>query len=227
MELVKDISSLFRNELGTTNYSLLEDMFGLAGNTTASNHGKEEQLDPGINEKVLDIAERHCKGFSVNKASDGARSLRYLQPRLTNSGEVVLLGKAWNPDAESWIEEVITIPSRDASKGDKDDYDALKRLINNLIDQHQLVKSMSIHNFTALGTIDKPSLIYCLWPPVDKGYTASHLMKYWEKLRRQCYYTETGEVRENPIGLLTYSTDSAGFSLSAANKLMRATKEEV
>jgi len=53
------------------------------------------------------------------------------------------------------------------------------------------------------------------------------LLKYWEKLRRQCYYTATGEIRENPIGLLTYSTDSAGFSLSAANKLMRATKEEV
>ena len=52
-------------------------------------------------------------------------------------------------------------------------------------------------------------------------------MKYWEKLTRQCYYTVTGEVRKNPIGLLTYSTDSAGFPLSAANKLKRATKEEV
>ena len=227
VELVKDISSPFRNELGTTNYSLLADMFGLAGNTTASNHGKEEQLDSGINEKVLNNAESHYKGSPVNEASHGARSLRYLQPRLTNSGDVALLGKAWNPDVESWIEEVITIPRRDASKGDEDDYDALKRLINNLIDQHQLAKSVSIHNFTALGTINKPSLIYCLWPPVDKGYTASHLMKYWEKLRRQCYYTVTGEVRENPISLLTYSTDSAGFSLSAANKLMRPTKEEV
>ena len=36
-ELVKDISSLFRNDLGTTNYSPLADMFGLPGNTTASN----------------------------------------------------------------------------------------------------------------------------------------------------------------------------------------------
>ena len=54
--------------------------------------------------------------------------------------EVVLLGKAWNPDVGSWIEEVITIPRRDASKGDEDDYDALKCLINNLINQHQLAK---------------------------------------------------------------------------------------
>jgi len=35
LEMIKDISSLFRNELGTTNYSLLADVFGLAGNTTA------------------------------------------------------------------------------------------------------------------------------------------------------------------------------------------------
>jgi len=47
LELIKDISSLLRNELGTTNYSLLADMFGLAGNTTASNHGKEVRLDGG------------------------------------------------------------------------------------------------------------------------------------------------------------------------------------
>ena len=48
------------------------------------------------------------------------------------------------------------IPCRDASKGDEDDYDALKPLINNLIDQHQLAKSVSIHNFTALGTSINP-----------------------------------------------------------------------
>ena len=52
-------------------------------------------------------------------------------------------------------------------------------------------------------------------------------MKHWEKLRGQSYYTVTGDVRENPISLLIFSTDSAGFSLSAANKLMRPTKIEV
>ena len=49
MELIKYISSLFRNELGATNYSLLADMFGLASNTTAPNHGKEVRLDAGVN----------------------------------------------------------------------------------------------------------------------------------------------------------------------------------
>ena len=46
-------------------------------------------------------------------------------------------------------------------------------------------------------------------------------------LRKVCYYTEAGHVRKDPINPLTYSTDSAGFSLSAANKLMTPTKEEV
>ena len=227
VELIKDISGLFRNELGSTNYSLLADMFGLTGTTTASNHGKEERLDAGINHKVFEDAALRYKGLPVNEASDGARSLRYLQPRLSNSGEVVLLGKAWNPDVESWTNESITVPRRDSSKGDKDDYDALKRLVNKLLDDHQLAKNVSIHNFTALAPLDKPTLIYCLWPTVDKGYKASHLLRYWEKLRNLCYYTESGEVRQVPINLLTYSTDSAGFSLSAASKLMKPTKQEV
>lgn len=117
---------------------------------------------------VIDRAAGHYKGFPVNEASDGARSLRYLQPRLTNSGEVVLLGKAWNPDVETWTEQTIQIPCKDASKCDTDDYDTLKRLVDKVITNQQLAKNMSIHNFTALGTIDKPSLIYCLWPTVTK-----------------------------------------------------------
>lgn len=135
------------------------------------------------------------------------------QPRLSNSGEVVLLGKAWNLDVESWTNQSITVLRRDSTKGDKDDYDALKRFVNKLLDDHQLAKNVSIHNFTALASLDKPTLIYRLWPTVDKGCKASHLLRYWEKLRKLCCYTESGDVRQVPINLLTYSTDSAGFSL--------------
>ena len=227
LELVKDISSLFKNELGPTKYSLLADMFGLAGETTATKHGKQERLDAGINHKVIESAARHYRGFPVNEASDGARSLRYLQPRLTNSGEVVILGKMWNADVQNWSDEILKIPRRDASKGDKDDYDALKRLVDDLLNNDQLAKSVSIHNFTGLGTVEKQSLIYCIWPTPEKGYNACHLLKYWEHLRRLCFYAESGDVRDIPINLLTYSTDSAGFSLSAANKLMKPSKQEV
>ena len=227
LELIKDISGLFRNELGSTNYSLLADMFGLAGNTTASTYRKEERLDAGINHKVLEHAAHHYKDFPVNEASDGARSLRFLQLRLSNSGEVVILGKGWTPDVENWRNEIVKIPRREPSKGDKDDFDALNRLVNQLLESHQLAKNVSIHNFTAFASFDKPALIYCLWPTIDKGYRASHLLRYWEELRNLCYYTESGNVRQVPINLLTYSTDSAGFSLSAAHKLMKPTKQEV
>ena len=104
LEMIKDIiSSLFRNELGTTNYSLLADVFGLAGNTTASNHGKQVRLDAEVNNTVIATAASTYKAFPVNEASDRARRLRYLQPRLTKSGEVVRLGNAWNPDVETGL----------------------------------------------------------------------------------------------------------------------------
>lgn len=67
-------------------------MFGLTGGTTATKLGEQERLGVGINHKVICTAAQHYRGFPVNEASDGARSLRYLQPRLTNSGEVVILG---------------------------------------------------------------------------------------------------------------------------------------
>ena len=56
LALIKDISSLFKNELGSTNYVLLADMFGLTGETTATKHGKQERPDVRINYKVIDSA---------------------------------------------------------------------------------------------------------------------------------------------------------------------------
>ena len=94
-------------------------------------------------------------------------------------------------------------------------------MVNQLLESHQLAKNVSIHNFTALASFDKPALIYCLWPTIDKGYRASHLLRYWEELRNLCYYAESGNVRQVPINLLTYST------VSAVHKLMKPTKQEV
>ena len=105
-----------------------------------------------------------------------------LQPRLTNSGEVVILGKMWNADVQNWSDGIVKDPRRDSSKGDQDNYDALKRLVDDLLNNHQLAKSGLICNFTGLGTVGKQSLIYCIWPTPDKGYNASHLLKYWEHL---------------------------------------------
>ena len=107
MDIVKDISSLFKNQLGSANYAILSEIFGLARESTAAKHASGLRLDPGINQPAFDNAASLFKNLPVNEASDGARSLRYLQPFLTTAGEVVLLGKSWDPDVNNWSEEVI------------------------------------------------------------------------------------------------------------------------
>ena len=56
---------------------------------------------------------------------------------------------------ESLIEKFTTVPCRHALKGDQDDNDAPKHLVEKLVDDQQLAKNGSIHNFTNLATIDQ------------------------------------------------------------------------
>lgn len=53
--LIKDLSGLFKNKLGPTNYALLAEAFGWAQATTTSHHGSEIRLDPGINFQTLEM----------------------------------------------------------------------------------------------------------------------------------------------------------------------------
>ena len=80
IDLVKDISALFKNELGRTDYSLLADIFGLAKETTAANHSSQIKIDPGIDWDALDLAAETFRGLPVNEGSDGARCLHFLEP---------------------------------------------------------------------------------------------------------------------------------------------------
>ena len=228
VDLVKDVSGLFKNELGLTNYALLADIFGLAKETTAAKHCSSQlRLEPGLNMDAIDLAANKFKGLPVNEASDGARCLRYLHPRKDKNGNVVLIGSTWSPSVDSWKEEEIVIPRKDATKGDLDDFGALKRLVDGLIKGNRLAKTVSIHNLTCLAALDKPTVINCMWPIQDKGYKAVHLLKYWEALRKACYFDEFEDVRKSPLNLVGYSTDSAGFSLSAAIHLMSPSHEEI
>ena len=93
VDLVKDISGLFKNELGPTNYSLLADIFSLAKETTAAKHSSQIRINPGIDVKALDMAAETFRGLPVNESSDGARCLRFLEPRKLQNGEVVLVGQ--------------------------------------------------------------------------------------------------------------------------------------
>ena len=77
VDLVKDVSGLFKNELGPTNYPLLPDIFGLTKETTAAKHSSSQlRLEPGLNMDAIDLAANKFKGLPVNEASNGARCLR-------------------------------------------------------------------------------------------------------------------------------------------------------
>ena len=225
--LIKDLSGLFKNELGPTNYSLLAEALGLARATIASHHGSETRLDPGINSQAFETAAGLFKKSPVNEASDGAWALRYLEARKNADGEVILVGQGWDPNLKRWHLEKVTVPRKDVKKGDQDDFTALKRYIDKLFEKDSLAKTVSIHNLNCLTSMEKPSIIYSLWPTIDKGYTGKHLLNYWQQLWRLCFYDEKEEVRKEPIHLLGYSTDSAGFSLSAAIHLMTLHAEDI
>ena len=227
VDLVKDISALFKNELGPTNYYLLADIFGLAKETTAANHSSQIKIDPGINWDAMDQAADTFRGLPVNEGSDGARCLRFLEPRKLKTGEIVLVGQVWEPDVSNWHEQNLRIPRKDERKNDPHDFTALKRLTDNLIKTEKLAKTVSVYNLSAIAALNKPTIINTMWPSPDRGYKAQHLLWYWEALRRACYFDSSGNVRKTPINLIGYSTDSAGFSLAAAIQLMTPTEEEI
>lgn len=166
------------------------------------------------------------KKSPVNEASDGARALRYLEARKDANGEAILVGEGWDPNVKCWHLQKATVSRRNVEKGDKDDFTALKRYVDEVIKKDSLCKTVLVHNLNCLTSMEKPSIIYCLWPTIDKGYTGKHLLNYWQQLRRFCCYDEKGEMRKEPIHLLGYTTDSAGFSPSAAAHLMTLRAEE-
>lgn len=152
--IIKDLSGLFKNELGPTNFSLLAEAFGLARATTAANHGSETSLVPGINNQALERAANLFKKSPVNEASDGARALRFLEARKNANGEVILVGQGWDPNVQRWHLQEVPIPRKDVKKGDKDDFTALKRYINKVIENDSLAKTVSIHNLNCLTSME-------------------------------------------------------------------------
>jgi len=79
-------------------------------------------------------------------------------------GTIVLVRSAWSPDVDNWKEEEIKLQRRDASKGDLENFGALKRLVDHLIKANRLAKTVSIHNLTCSAALNKPTVINCMWP---------------------------------------------------------------
>ena len=194
---MKDISALFKNELGPTNYSLLANIFGLAKETTAANHSSQIKIDPGINWDALDLAAETFRGLPVNEGSDGARCLHFLEPCKLKTGEIVLVGQVWHPNVSTWHEQNLCIPRKDERKNDPDDFTALKRLTDNLSKADKLAKSVSVHNLSAIAALKKLTVINTVWPSPDRGYTANHLLRYWEALPASLLLRQSGKCAQN------------------------------
>ena len=65
-----------------------------------------------------------------------------------------LLG--WNPNAKRWHLEEVAIPRKDIEKGDKDDFSALKRYIDELIENDSLAKTYPYIMLNALHLWRRP-----------------------------------------------------------------------
>ena len=99
--IIKDISTLHKNCLGETNYSLLQDLLGLCGETTASLHASLDRLEIGINLKVIDKAVQiYNKGLAI-QCSNEARTLRFIS-FCKMSGVVELVAECWDADINNW-----------------------------------------------------------------------------------------------------------------------------
>ena len=124
-----------------------------------------------------------------------------------------LVGICFDPNVEKCGEGKLRLPKQDKSLGDKDDFMALKRLIDDAILSESLAKSVSIHNFSALCSLDKPDIVHCLWPTPNVGYKGVHLLKILNTISQKCYENSASLEK---ISLIGFSTDSAGFSLAAS-----------
>lgn len=103
--------------------------------------------------------------------------------------------------------------------GDVDDFSALQRTVQGLIDSKELAAKVAVHNFCNLYGERSQPLVYLMWPTPKKGYSGSNLLKIWQKVRKDC--------AEKKVNLIGHSTDSAGFSLSASIQLMTPTESTV
>lgn len=61
----------------------------------------------------------------------------------------------------------------------------MKRLTDKLMKDEKLAETVSVHNLTALASMEKSTIINCTW---HRRYKAKDLLKYWEPLRKTCYY---------------------------------------
>ena len=217
-DFIKDVAGIHKNRLGSSNYSLLKNIFGRPCSTTASAHVNTNKIELGLNEKVF--RNNPYGELPVTDCSDEARALRYLEPCLLPNGDIELIGGVWDPNVDRWCncKQIL-------KRSNADDYSKLVKIINSLTDTNGLAKSFGIHNFSLLTGGKSMPQIYALWPTPNKGYTSYHVLHMWDKIRYLCFVNDNKQLRKHPILLMGHCTDSAGFQLAAAVSLMTPSDE--
>jgi len=130
LDIVKDVGGMYKNKLGKMNYSLLKDIFVLPFSSTAINHiNSQGKLHTGLNWNVIDKAIEEYNDGLVSECCDEARTLRFLEPRIAEDGQLELVGSSWSPSVKDWPLKV-AVPRRNKHFDEPDDFSALKRLIS-------------------------------------------------------------------------------------------------
>jgi len=84
------------------------------GETTANQHASTLKLSPGINGNKIQTAINLFTGLPVIEASDGARCLRFLEPRMLEDRHFCIVGEMWHPDVATWNKEkTLLIPRKE------------------------------------------------------------------------------------------------------------------
>uniref|UniRef100_A0A7M5TTT6 Uncharacterized protein n=1 Tax=Clytia hemisphaerica TaxID=252671 RepID=A0A7M5TTT6_9CNID len=222
--LIKNVACLYKNHLGTTNYSLLQSLFGLPGKTCASDHAKPAEINLGFNNNAIETATERYANRPVVECSDEARTLRYISPLMDQNGKIELIGQCWDADLNRWNDERKYLDDI-LSKNSIDQYSALKDYVDGIIKTNQLAKDTAIHNFTSGSGIASEPIVFLVWPTPNSGYCGPHLLKIWDVIRTKSFLNEDNSLKINPLNLIGHSTDSAGFQLAAALSLMSPNKE--
>ena len=140
VEIIKDLSAMHKNRLGLKYYALLADIFGLPSGTTVFQRAKCISMNPGINMDAIERAITEYEGVPVIECSNEARAFRFLEPRLDRNETLELMGTSWNPDVSTWDNQVLKRARIDREKGDVDEFSALKRLVDDLIESDSLAR---------------------------------------------------------------------------------------
>jgi hypothetical protein len=85
--------------------------------------------------------------------------------------------------------------------------------------RHNLSKELYLYNFSPMSSLEKPPLLYTIFPEPRKGFTAYYQLKHLAFLQK--------EAHKRDLMLLGFTSDCIGFSSSAGLALLTPTAADV